>query len=81
MDRANKIALCMQLLGYCDLCWQNDMDDISYYHSLGVQLKKDGTYSVIETDNVCQKYGFDPVELWDQLEKMHTLVKGERSVE
>ena len=80
MDRANKIALSMQLFGYWDLCINNDID-ASYFNSMGIQLKKDGTYSVIETDKVYQKYGIIPDELFDGLCKLNTLVKGERSCE
>ena len=80
MDRANKIALAMQLYGYVDLLYKNGIT-ASFINSMGVQLKKDGTYSVINADKVCQKYGADPVELWMTLEKLNTLTKGERYVE
>ena len=80
MDRANKIALTMQLFGYCDLCINNDID-VSYTHSLGVQLKRDGTYSVIETVKVNQRYGVPPEDLWDNLVYLNTLTKGERFAE
>ena len=80
MDRANKIALSMQLFGYWDLCINNDIDS-NYIHSLGVQLKKDGTYSVIETDKVNLKYGIQTSELWDTLVYLNTLTKGDRSIE
>ena len=79
MDRANKIALSMQLFGYVELCDRNGID-ASYYNSIGVQLKKDGTYSVIETEKVNQKYGVDPVELFSILEKINILTKGERFI-
>lgn len=80
MDRANKIALAMQLFGYWYLCSHNDIR-INYEKSLGVQLKKDGTYSVIETEKVCMKYGFSPDELWDSLYDLNILSRGERFVE
>ena len=80
MDRANKIALSMQLFGYCDLCFYNDIHT-NYVKSLGVQLKKDGTYSVIETDKVNLKYKFNPEYLWDSLLDLNTLTKGDRSIE
>ena len=80
MDRANKIALSMQLFGYWRLCSYNDIR-IHYDKSLGVQLKKDGTYSVIETEKVCMKYGFSPDDLWDNLTDLNILTKGERFVE
>ncbi len=80
MDRANKVALAMQLFGYWDLLGRNSIE-ASYYHSFGVQLKKDGNYSIIEADKVVQKYGIDPVELFSSLEKINTLTKGERTAE
>lgn len=80
MDRANKIALTMQLFGYTELLHRNSIE-ASFENSIGVQLKKDGKYSIINSDQVCRKYGFDPVELWLTLEKLNTLTKGERYVE
>lgn len=80
MDRANKISLCAQIMGYVFLSWDNDFD-CSYSHSMGVQLKKDGTYSVIKTTAVESKYQFNASELWDQLEHINKLTKGAKSVE
>lgn len=80
MDRANKIALCAQLMGYTFLCWDNDID-ISYAGSIGVQLRKDGTYAVINTDAVESKYQFNASELWDQLVFLNKLTKGEKKIE
>ena len=86
MDRANKIALAMQLFGYTELCHFNGImedsgADVSYWSSMGIQLKKDGTYSVHLVDDIVQKYGVDPVETFSWLQKMNTLTKGERSCE
>ena len=80
MDRANKIALCAQLMGYTFLCWDNDID-ITYCNSMGVQLKKDGTYTVINTNAVEARYQFNASELWDQLVYLNRLTKGEKKIE
>ena len=80
MDRANKIALCAQLMGYTILCLDNDID-ISYVGSMGVQLKKDGTYSVISTNDVEARYQFNALELLDQLVFLNRLTKGEKKIE
>ena len=86
MDRANKVALAIQLFGYNELCHSNGImedngSDVSYWNSLGVQLKKDGTYTVHLVDNIVQKYGIDVVSTFSWLEKINTLTKGERFVE
>ena len=80
MDRANKIALCTQILGYVFLCWENNLN-VSFCNSIGVQLKKDGTYSVINADDVETKYQFNSSELWDHLMFINKLTKGDRSIE
>ena len=80
MDRANKIAMCAQLMGYAFLCWDNDID-ISYCNSMGVQLKKDGTYTVINTNVVEARYQFEASELWDQLVYLNKLTKGGKMIE
>ena len=86
MDRANKVALVTQLWGYNELCHMNGIMedsgyDVSYWNSMGVQLKKDGTYTVHLVDNIVHKYGIDQVELFSWLQKMNALTKGERSIE
>ena len=80
MDRANKISLASQLYGYYELLDKNGIM-ANYAKSMGVQLKKDGNYSIISSEQTYLKYGYDPVELWDTLQKLNTLVKGERYVE
>ena len=56
-DRLAKIALACQLSGYDRLCVENDIPDIECLY--GVQLKKDGTYTVHDTDKIQEKYKFD----------------------
>ena len=80
MDRANKIALVTQLYGYSVLCGDNDIP-VDYSSCIGVQLKKDGTYSVISPNKVSQKYQFNPAELWCQLRFLNALLKGEKNAE
>lgn len=56
-DRQAKIALSCQLAGYEWLC----MSDIinAPCPKYGVQLKKDGTYTVHDADKIQEKYKFD----------------------
>lgn len=80
MDRASKISLCAQLFGYCYLCMENDIAvDIS--NSIGVQLKKDGTYTVHEMSKIAQKYQFNPSELFSQLKYLNFLLTGGKKIE
>lgn len=54
MDRLSKLALLMQLHGYA-----NAWDNMGYAQAgrlLGVQLKKDGTYTLHESDKIREKY-------------------------
>lgn len=80
MDRASKIALCTQLYGYILLCKENDIP-VDYFKSFGVQLKKDGTYTVHEMSKITQKYQFNPSELFSQLKYLNFLLKGGKSIE
>ena len=80
MDRVHKVALDCQIAGYWDLCQLNDID-AKYWNSMGVQLKKDGSYVVYDTMSICEKYGFDPVEWFHKLQNLNTLTRGYRSVE
>ena len=80
MDRVHKIALACQIAGYWDLCQLNDID-VKYWNSMGVQLKKDGTYTVHETMKIRDKYQFDPVEWFHKMQNLNSLVKGERFIE
>lgn len=79
MDKASKIALCSQLYGYSILCEENDIP-VDFASSMGVQLKKDGTYSVYTAGETGQKYGFNPAELFSQMKFLNNLIKGERKI-
>ncbi len=80
MDRIHKVALACQLAGYWDLCQLNDID-VKYWNSMGVQLKKDGTYTVHETMKIRDKYQFDAVEWFHTMYNLNSLVRGNRSIE
>ena len=75
MDRASKIALVTQLHGYSVLCRENDIP-VVFSSAVGVQLKKDGTYTVHEIEKISQKYQFNPSELFNQLKYLNFLLKG-----
>ena len=75
MDRASKIALVTQLHGYSVLCRENDIP-VDFFSAVGVQLKKDGTYTVHEIEKISQKYQFNPSELFNQLKYLNFLLKG-----
>lgn len=80
MDRVHKVALACQLAGYWDLCQLNGLD-AKYWNSMGVQIKKDGTYAVHETMKIRDKYQFDPVEWFHTMQNLNSLTRGYRSVE
>lgn len=56
MDRAAKIKLACQLAGYTDAF--EERYGIKVSGGLGVQLKKDGKYTVHEQRKIESKYGF-----------------------
>ena len=80
MDRASKIALCAQLAGYAFLYYMNSNLLIDSDDCMGVQLKKDGTYAVINAKKVEEKYDFESYELFDNMLKLNQLLKGERKI-
>lgn len=80
MDKASKIALCAQLYGYSVLCHENDIP-VNASCSLGVQLKKDGTYTVHEMSKIALKYQFNPDELFDQLMYWNSLLRGGKKID
>ena len=80
MDRASKIALCAQLAGYSFLYEMNSGVPLYSGEWMGVQLKKDGTYTVIRADKVEEKYGFLSYELFSNMLKLNHLLKGDRRV-
>ena len=75
MDRPSKIALAAQLHGYelLSLCTGAGACD---GESMGVQLKKDGSYTVHRKTDVEAKYHFNSDELWEQLTYLYHLTKG-----
>lgn len=73
-DRIAKIKLACQLAGYA-------IADNEYYpprimQNFGVQLKKDGTYTIYNTKNIEQKYGFDAQDTFLQLLDITKLTGG-----
>ena len=56
-DREAKIALACQLAGYERLCMADLIS--APCPKYGVQLKKDGTYTVHDADKIQEKYKFD----------------------
>lgn len=54
MDRLSKLALIVQLYGYAD-AWEQ-MGNAEVNRSFGVQLKRDGTYTLHESDKIREKY-------------------------
>lgn len=56
-DRKAKIALACQLAGYERLCMADLIS--APCPKYGVQLKKDGTYTVHDADKIQEKYKFD----------------------
>ena len=74
MDRVSKIALACQLMGYSLLATGNVLSDA--YPGLGVQLKKDGRYTVHERAKIELDYEFDSLELFTQLLEITKLLGG-----
>lgn len=77
MDRASKLALCCQLYGYSQLALKNFPDKYSYFKLLGVQLKKDGTYTVHDPGKIVSRYGVDLPQLFHSLIEINTALKGD----
>ena len=73
-DRMAKIALACQLAGYERLC----MDEIisAPYSKYGVQLKKDGTYTVHDADKIQEKYKFDAAQAFSNALQIKKLIGG-----
>lgn len=70
MDRASKIALAVQLCGY----WEALSD--AWVDRIGVQLHKNGRYTVIRCDKIEDMYGFSAVDTWKSLKKIWNVVGG-----
>lgn len=75
LDRASKIALTAQLCGYNRLAEYNGIP--SMQRGIGVQLHKDGKYTVHEIQGIMQRYGYNATELFNNLLKFYFLCKGE----
>lgn len=73
-DRPAKVALACQLAGYERLC----MDEIisATYSKYGVQLKKDGTYTVHDADKIQEKYKFDAAQTFSNALQIKKLIGG-----
>ena len=78
LDRASKVALCCQLQGYRSMAQENGLKMDG--EDLGVQLKKDGSYTVHMKSKIEQRYGFDAWHLWKYLVEIRAAVKGEKYV-
>jgi hypothetical protein len=74
MDRVSKIALACQLAGYEFMAIDNGLAPAS--NSWGVQLKKDGTYTVHEQRKIENKYHFDSKMLFLDLLTITKLLGG-----
>ncbi len=78
MDRSSKVALACQLQAYKRLAIDNGLPDM--YDGFGVQLKKDGTYTVYGEVSIMQKYNFDSNKLFTRLLEFNKIVKGDKSI-
>ena len=75
LDRAAKVSLCCQTAAYAVMASETGlrMDG----DNLGVQLKKDGSYAVHNTEKIQKKYGFDARGLFYSLLAVRAAVKGD----
>ena len=73
-DRTAKIKLACQLFGYAEMF--EERYAIKVQDRFGVQLKKDGTYTVHEAQKSEQKYGFDAERLFWQLLEITKITGG-----
>ncbi len=74
MDRASKISLAVQMAGYGILAISNDMGEVE--QSLGVQLKKDGGYTIHDTKKTEKLYHFDSTLTFLDLHRLQKLIGG-----
>ena len=78
MDRASKLALACQLYGYSLLA--RDIffpDTYSAFRLIGVQLKKDGTYTVHEVNDITSRYKVKLPALFNSLVTINKALKGD----
>lgn len=73
-DRIAKIKLACQLAGYAIA--DNEYNPPRIMQNFGVQLKQDGTYTIHNTKNIEQKYGFDARHTFLQLLSLTKLTGG-----
>lgn len=78
LDRPAKVALCCQLAAYRKLAAENGLTVDG--DSLGVQLRKDGSYTVHSLKKISARYQFLPSLLFEDLLDLHRAVKGEHYV-
>lgn len=75
LDRPAKVSLACQMAGYERAAAEEGLHVDG--DSLGVQLKKDGTYTVHSMKKIEKRYGFSAAELFLALLAMHRAVKGD----
>lgn len=75
MDRVSKISLACQLAAYAYLAMYSGINVI-YDAGIGVQLRKDGTYTVHRQKKIEEKYGFSSVMLFRHMREIINLQKG-----
>lgn len=75
MDRLSKLALVEQLAGY-ELLAQENALPVDGYYSMGVQLKKDGSYTVHEIKTLVEKLGVDDELLFWNLQDLYNIIQG-----
>ena len=73
-DRLAKIALACQLAGYEWLCMADLISNPCPKY--GVQLKKDGTYTVHDADKIQEKYKFDAAQAFSNALQIKKLIGG-----
>jgi hypothetical protein len=73
-DRVAKIALACQLRGYKALCAAAGMPDAGLLY--GVQLKKDGTYTVHDVAKIERKYNFSAAQTFADALRIKKIIGG-----
>lgn len=74
MDRTSKISLCAQLVGYDKAAVASGLPPADM--CTGVQLHKDGTYTIHDRARIEKKYGFDSGALFLDLLSITKLIGG-----
>ena len=77
-DRPARVALCCQLRGYTEIAWSSGISITGA--GLGVQLKKDGSYTLHWQEKIEARYGFKAAPLLESLFEIHAALKGEPNV-